>query len=68
MTEHDFNEWFEKTNLGTLEDVRVFVGLHAIDNCADVPASEDPWKCAQATVLMYLDDPDCAEVFETYRT
>jgi hypothetical protein len=59
--------WFDEQPLGPLEDVRNYVEMHVIDNCADVPANEQ-LNCAKGTVKYYLDCKDEAkEVFDYYR-
>ena len=61
MNQRDYHEWFENVDLGSLEDVRWYVNIHALQNCGS------DWSCAKATVELYIDDPEMAEVFEGYR-
>ena len=59
--EFDFNKWFKEIDLGNLEDVREYVLAHAVQN------GEGNWETAKTTVLLYLDDPEMADVFDYYR-
>ena len=61
MTETEFRKWFAGADLGALEDVRIYVEAHAIQNC------NDNFEVAKATVELYVDDPDLAVVFDDYR-
>ncbi len=62
-----FEEWFNNTDLGHLEDVRAYVEMHAWDNAADVPLLQKA-RIAIATVKSYLDDEALAnESFNPYR-
>jgi len=69
MTNQEWNEWvawFNACDLGKLEDVRWYVEQHALENVCDVPNS-GVLECAKQTVMGYIDDPCCAEVFNYYR-
>ena len=63
MNENAYMNWLNNKNLEHLEDVRFYVDLHARQN----NDSRVDFSCAKATVEMYLDDSELAEVFEAYR-
>ena len=62
----EFHRQFAALDLGPLECWRDFVALHSIDNALDV-LSSDAIRCAIATAQMYVDDPEMAEVFHSYK-
>ena len=69
----EWHEWFNSVDLGDLEDVRQFVEAHALDNISDVSQEDLPdgvsvTDIAISTVKLYMDDPDCASVFDYYRS
>lgn len=62
-----WDRYFSEQDLGDLEDVREFVGMHCAQNADDSPGQN--WlEVAIATLGGYLDERDVAhEVFNYYR-
>ena len=62
-----FKKEFAMMGLGTLEDVREYVEMHAWDNAYDVPVLSKA-KVALDTAQQYVDHPDLGEeIFGCYR-
>jgi hypothetical protein len=59
MTEYEFENWFENTDLGSLEDVRSHVKDYAKENafcdCEEEEGGNSVWAIVKATVEEYVD-------------
>lgn len=71
-TDAEFAEWdryFESQDLGELEDVRDYVGMHVMQNCFDIPKDTDFLTVARMTLEGYIEDVEFSrDIFNGYRS
>lgn len=71
-TDAEIAEWdryFAAQDLGELEDVRDYVGMHVMQNCYVIPKEQTFMEVARNTLELYIEDVEFSrDIFNAYRS